>query len=195
MAVATVFDGERSRKSKRPGWLRAALVGAVRGDTPGVRTPPSPPPFIADFGDEKSDGAAGKADAPAGAASATDASTAAAGQAPLSRNAYLRGLEEVIRRTEREEVQETLVSVSPVEVQRLVRKAAKAKARYLAATLDTVEGDSLPDAAAIRALEAARERHEALEAGLQNLLAEMRRGNVDIAGIDDDGAHALNPDY
>ena len=180
MAVATLFDTERNGKGRRSGWLRSMLGGGfgAESDLPRVTAPPRP--SGADTRRTATNGEAREtphADAQAGGAG---------GASPLGRSAYLRGLEEVIRRTEREEVQETLVSVSPAEVQALVRKAAKAKARYLATVLDTVEGESLPDSAAVKSMEAARERHEALEAGLQNLLAEMRRGNVDIQGIDDD---------
>ncbi len=184
MAVATLFDTERNGKSRKQGWLRSMLNGdfGAESDLPRVTAPPRPP----------AEGARRQRTAPGGHAE-TGTETPHAG-APLGRSAYLRGLEEVIRRTEREEVQETLVQVSPAEVQALVRKAAKAKARYLAAVLDTTEGEALPDSAAVKAMEAARERHEALEAGLQNLLAEMRRGNVDIQGIDDDDGHPPSAD-
>lgn len=172
MAVANLFDHEKSRKSNRQGFFRTMLSGEFgpAADIPRVTAPPRP----ASEGSEAPSRNAG-------------AAPERGSTAPLGRSAYLRGLEEVVRRTEREEVQETLVSVSPTEVQKLVRKAAKAKARYLAAVLDTSEGDGLPDSASVKAMESARERHEALETGLQNLLAEMRRGNVDIKGIDDDG--------
>ncbi len=182
MAVATLFDTERNGKSRKQGWFRSMLSGGFGAETdlPRVTAPPRP---AGDAGPETSPGEP----SPGAEQPEADSHPGRASAAPLGRSAYLRGLEEVIRRTEREEVQETLVSVSPAEVQALVRKAAKAKARYLAAVLDTTEGEALPDSAAVKSMEAARERHEALEAGLQNLLAEMRRGNVDIQGIDEDG--------
>jgi hypothetical protein len=176
MAVATLFDSDKDGKSGKSSWVRSMLTGGfgAEADVPRVAAPPRP---AAETQERHHESEAESQPTP----SSTPSS------APLGRSAYLRGLEEVIRRTEREEVQETLVSVSPAEVQTLVRKAAKAKARYLAAVLDTAEGESLPDTAAVKSMEAARERHEALEAGLQNLLAEMRRGSVDIQGIDEDG--------
>jgi hypothetical protein len=174
MAVATLFDSDKGGKSSKNGWVRAMLNGGVgaEADLPRFTMPPKP---AAETEERHHD------------AERHRESQDAPSSAPLGRSAYLRGLEEVIRRTEREEVQETLVSVSPAEVQSLVRKAAKAKARYLAAVLDTAEGESLPDSGAVKSMEAARERHEALETGLQNLLAEMRRGSIDIQGIDEDG--------
>ena len=174
MAVATLFESDRDGKSGKNSWVRSMLNGnfGAEADLPRFTMPPQPAAETQERHHETERRAE---------------SEATPSSSPLGRSAYLRGLEEVIRRTEREEVQETLVSVSPAEVQTLVRKAAKAKARYLAAVLDTAEGDSLPDSAAVKSMEAARERHEALEAGLQNLLAEMRRGSVDIQGIDEDG--------
>jgi len=180
MAVATLFDTDKDGKSGKNSWVRSVLNGGFGADAevPRFTMPPQP---AAETEERHHDTERQRNTEHQRDSQATPAS------APLGRSAYLRGLEEVIRRTEREEVQETLVSVSPAEVQTLVRKAAKAKARYLAAVLDTAEGESLPDSAAVKSMEAARERHEALEAGLQNLLAEMRRGSVDIQGIDEDG--------
>jgi hypothetical protein len=182
MAVATLFETEKTRKPGKQSFFRSMIRGdfGAETDLPRVTAPPRPPQ--------------GENDAPATPNPGSGTEAPSRGSAPLGRNAYLRGLEEVIRRTEREEVQDTLVSVSPTEVQKLVRKAAKAKARYLAAVLDGTDGEGLPDTAAVKSMEMARERHEALEAGLQNLLAEMRRGNVDIQGIDDDAPHP-SPDF
>ncbi len=99
---------------------------------------------------------------------------------------YLRGLETMIRRSDEAQIRQTLVSVSPSEVQALVDKTAKSKARYIAATLDLGNGDSLPDSGAIKMLEAERERHEALDSGLRMLLAELRAGHVKVEGVSND---------
>lgn len=97
--------------------------------------------------------------------------------------AYLRGLEQMIDRTERSHLTETLVEVTPREVQSLIEKSAKAKARYLALALDLADGEGLPEAKQIEALETARSRHEAMQNGLNVLLAELRRGQVRVAGV------------
>lgn len=103
---------------------------------------------------------------------------------------YLRGLELMIKRTERAQISRTLVTVTPKEIQALVEKTAKAKARYLAAALELGEGDVMPDSGDVKTLEAARERHEALEAGLRTLLGELRAGNVEVDGVVHDAAAA-----
>jgi hypothetical protein len=103
---------------------------------------------------------------------------------------YLRGLDMMIRSSERAKISETLVRVSPAEVQGLVDKTARAKARYLAAALDTGNSENMPDSGAVRSLEAERQRHEELEAGLRALLDEMRRGNVQVEGVADEAADA-----
>lgn len=178
MAVATLFDSEKSSRGShgKRNVLRSLLVHGPGGEANAER--PVAPPHAAESGC-----------APEGhgeAQGATDAAPPPRAHDPMTRSSYLRRLEEVIRRTEQAELDETVVEVSPKEVQRLVRKAAKAKARYIAATLDAAEDDKLPDAASIKALQAARERHEAMEAGLQSLLNELRRGNIAVAGIEDD---------
>lgn len=101
---------------------------------------------------------------------------------------YLRGLDMMIRSTERAQINQTLVKVSPHEVQALVEKAAKAKARYLASALDMGGGEGMPDTGATKALEAERQRHEELDAGLRALLDEMRRGNVQVEGVANEAA-------
>lgn len=103
---------------------------------------------------------------------------------------YLRGLELMIKRSERAQISRTLVTVTPKEIQALVEKTAKAKARYLAAALELGEGDAMPDPADVKTLETARERHEALEAGLRTLLGELRAGNVEVDGVVDDAAES-----
>ncbi|MBK1695901.1 hypothetical protein [Rhodovibrio salinarum] len=100
---------------------------------------------------------------------------------------YLHALEQTIQRAERTQIRETLVEVTPREVQRVIEKAAKAKARYLAATLDLAEVDGLPESKQIEMLEAARTRHEAMQAGVRDLMAALRTGHVKVAGVMPDG--------
>ncbi len=101
----------------------------------------------------------------------------------LAMRDYLRGLEQMIQRSEHAQIGETLVEVTPKEVQTLIEKSAKAKARYLAATLDLAEGEGLPEGKQIETLEQARERHDAMQRGLATLLGELRQGNVRVAGV------------
>jgi hypothetical protein len=108
---------------------------------------------------------------------------------------YLRGLETMVGRSDQAQIRQTLVSVSPSEVQALVDKTAKAKARYIAATLDLGNGESLPDSGAIKMLEAERERHEALESGLRMLIAELRAGHVKVDGVSDDATEVWQDEH
>lgn len=182
MSAATLFDPDRL--GRRLNDKRDALLSMLTGgyganeDLPEITAPPRPV----------------KAPAEKTRQGTRDEGTQdGAADGSLSRGHYLRGLEEMIQRTERAEVDRTLGSVSPREVQAIVQKAAKAKARYLAAVLDVGDHDTLPDTADARTLEAARERHEALDAGVRALLAELREGNVKIKGVQDeaDGDEAI----
>jgi hypothetical protein len=92
-------------------------------------------------------------------------------------------LEEAVRRTARERCRETLGTVKPAELQALADKAAKAKARYLAMALDMGEGDALPEAKQIEALDHARKRHEAMQTALDALTDALGRGQMRVATI------------
>ena len=96
---------------------------------------------------------------------------------------YLRGLEQAAERCERTRIRETLVEVTPREINTVIEKAAKAKARYLAAVLDLAEADGLPESKQIEILEAARSRHEAMQAGVNALTAALRSGQIKVAGV------------
>jgi hypothetical protein len=96
---------------------------------------------------------------------------------------YLQALEQTMTRSERTQIRETLVEVTPREIQTVIEKAAKAKARYLAAVLDLAETGALPEAKQIETLETARLRHEAMQAGVKALTTALRAGQVKIAGV------------
>jgi glycerol-3-phosphate O-acyltransferase len=96
---------------------------------------------------------------------------------------YLQALEQTMTRSERTQIRETLVEVTPREIQTVIEKAAKAKARYLAAVLDLAETGALPEAKQIETLETARLRHEAMQAGVAALTTALRAGQVKIAGV------------
>ena len=103
--------------------------------------------------------------------------------AEASLSDYLQALEQTVARSERTQIRETLVEVTPREIQTVIEKAAKAKARYLAAVLDLAEVEALPEAKQIETLETARLRHEAMQAGVQALTTALRAGQVKIAGV------------
>jgi hypothetical protein len=126
------------------------------------------------------------------ASAATHAPTAGPGEPPCL-SAYLQGLERAIERAQRTQIRETLVEVSPREVQRVVEKAAKAKARYLALVLEMAEHDGLPEAKQIETLESARTRHEAMQAGVDALTAALRAGHVRVTGVVPDDWPAADP--
>jgi hypothetical protein len=107
------------------------------------------------------------------------------GEATLSD--YLQALSQATARHERTQIRDTLVEVTPREIQTVIEKAAKAKARYLAAVLDLAEVEALPEAKQIETLETARLRHEAMQAGVQALTAAINAGHVKIAGVMPDG--------
>ncbi len=96
---------------------------------------------------------------------------------------YLRGLEQAAERCERTQIRETLVEVTPREIHTVIEKAAKAKARYLTAVLDLAEADGLPESKQIEILEAARARHEAMQAGVNALTTALRAGQIKVAGV------------
>jgi hypothetical protein len=96
---------------------------------------------------------------------------------------FLSALERTRARCERSQIQDTLVEVTPREVQTVIDKAAKAKARYLAAVLELAEHDALPDSKQIETLETERTRHEAMQAGVTSLLAALRAGHVQVRGV------------
>jgi len=127
-------------------------------------------PFADLFAGEEGDGPAAAAPlpSPAGAPRLSD---------------YLDGLARAAERSECTQIRETLVEVTPREVQRVIEKAAKAKARYLAAVLDLAEAGALPEAKQLETLETARARHEAMQAGVAALTAALRAGQVKVAGV------------
>lgn len=96
---------------------------------------------------------------------------------------YLQALQQTVERSERTQIRETLVEVTPREIQTVIEKAAKAKARYLAAVLDLAEVEMLPEAKQIETLETARARHEAMQAGVSALTAALRAGQIKVAGV------------
>jgi hypothetical protein len=101
----------------------------------------------------------------------------------LSMRDYLRGLDRLIQQADQAQIGQTLVEVTPKEIQVLVEKTAKAKARYLAETLDLAEGETLPEAKHMDALAQSRARMEEMQAGLETLLNELRHGRIKVAGV------------
>lgn len=153
MTAATIFDGGRAGGRRRP--FADLFAGS----------------------DSESD-----SDRPAARpGSASDPAVARVGEPGLSD--YLYALDETVARSERTQIRETLVEVTPREIQTVIEKAAKAKARYLAAVLDLAETGALPEAKQIETLETARARHEAMQAGVAALTAALRAGQVKIAGV------------
>lgn len=132
-------------------------------------------PFADLFAGTDGDGPAAPATTP------TDPAFERVGEPRLSD--YLYALDETVARSERTQIRETLVEVTPREIQTVIEKAAKAKARYLAAVLDLAETGALPEAKQIETLETARARHEALQAGVAALTAALRAGQVKVAGV------------
>lgn len=153
MSAATLFDGGKLAGPNAPAPKRGGLVSFLAGGFGAAQEVPQ----------------------------ARQVPPPHAGQ--LAMRDYVRGLERMIQRTEHAQIAETLVEVTPKEIQTLVEKSAKAKARYLAAALELAEGDGLPEGKQIETLEQARQRHEAMQQGLGALMDELRRGNVRVDGV------------
>lgn len=165
MSVATLFQMDRGNGNDKQ--------GKAPGDSPGARLKAL-----------VSSGFGASGEVPEAAAQPRPSVRRSNGE--MSLRDYLRGLESMIRRSDQAQIRQTLMSVSPAEIQALVDKTAKAKARYVAATLDLANSDNLPDSGAIKMLEAERERHAALESGLRTLVSELRAGHVKVEGVSDD---------
>lgn len=154
MTAATIFDGGREQGRRRP---FADLFAGSESERPA---------------------------APARLQTSTShTATGEARNGEPTLSDYLHALEQTVERSERTQIRETLVEVTPREIQKVVEKAAKAKARYLAAVLDLAEVEALPEARQIETLETARTRHEAMQAGVNALTAALRAGQVNVADV------------
>lgn len=86
-----------------------------------------------------------------------------------------------MRRTERERCRETLGTVEPAEPQALADKAATTKARDLATALDVGDGDVLPEAKQIEALDPVHKRCAAMQTALDVPIEAFGRGHMHAA--------------
>ncbi|MBK1667903.1 hypothetical protein CKO28_07625 [Rhodovibrio sodomensis] len=162
MTAATIFDGGRANGRRRP---FADLFAGSEHERSAAPT---------------MDGTGGtRADA---SRSGTTGTQRAYPNAP-SLSDYLHALDQTAARSERTQIRETLVEVTPREIQTVIEKAAKAKARYLAAVLDLAEVEALPEAKQIETLETARARHEAMQAGVAALTTALRAGQIKVADV------------
>lgn len=159
MTAATIFDGGRRRPF-------ADLFAGSESEAPAPSRQPTRP--AEPLGRPTGTGEPGFGEAKFGEARLSD---------------YLQALEQSMIRSECTQIRETLVEVTPREIQTVIEKAAKAKARYLAAVLDLAEAEALPEAKQIETLETARLRHEAMQAGVTALTTALRAGQVKIAGV------------
>ncbi len=100
----------------------------------------------------------------------------------LSSGAFIEELDVLEASVDREEAMEALVSLSQAEVRGVIRLAAKAKARYLAALVDLSQRTVRPDHA-VGDLRNLRERCEELSTGVARLKSMILNGDVQVQGI------------
>ena len=100
----------------------------------------------------------------------------------LSSGAFVEELDSLTQSVEREETMEALVALDQGEVRALIRKAAKAKGRYLAALVDASDRDLQSDQTILR-LGRLRNRQEELSRGVALVKSLILSGEILIQGV------------
>src|SRR3546814_1899055 len=91
---------------------------------------------------------------------------------PVSAGAFVEQIEETIQEQSKREIMSVLVHLKQSEIRALVRRAAHAKGRYLAALMELPRSQS-SHKTAVAELTLARREYEELEKGLE-ILRELR---------------------
>jgi hypothetical protein len=101
---------------------------------------------------------------------------------PVSAGAFVEQIEETIQAQSKREIMSVLVHLKQSEVRALVRRAAHAKGRYLAALMELPRSQSNRKTA-IEELTLARREYEELETGLQILRQLILDNDVQVGGV------------
>jgi hypothetical protein len=101
---------------------------------------------------------------------------------PLSAGAFVEHIDDTIQEQSKREIMSVLVHLKQNEIRALVRKAAHAKGRYLAALMEMPRSQSSRKTA-IEELSLARQEYEELEKGLEVLRQLILDNDVQIGGV------------
>ena len=101
---------------------------------------------------------------------------------PVSAGAFVDQIEETIQEQSKREIMSVLVHLKQSEVRALVRRAAHAKGRYLAALMELPRSQSSRKTV-IEELVLARQEYEELEKGLQILRQLVLDNDVQVGGV------------
>jgi len=101
---------------------------------------------------------------------------------PVSAGAFVEQIEESIQEHSKREIMSVLVHLKQNEIKALVRRAAHAKGRYLAALVD-MPRSQCSRKTAIEELTLARQEYEELEKGLEILRQLILDNDVQINGV------------
>ncbi len=101
---------------------------------------------------------------------------------PLSAGAFVEQIEDTIQEHSKREIMSVLVHLKQSEVRALVRRAAHAKGRYLAALME-MPRTQCSRKTAVEELALARQEYEELEKGLEMLRQLILDNDVQINGV------------
>lgn len=101
---------------------------------------------------------------------------------PVSAGAFVEQIEETIQEQSKREIMSVLVHLKQSEIRALVRRAAHAKGRYLAALME-LPRSQCSRKTAIEELALARQEYEELEKGLEVLRQLILDNDVQINGV------------
>ena len=101
---------------------------------------------------------------------------------PVSAGAFVEQIEETIQEQSKREIMSVLVHLKQSEIRALVRRAAHAKGRYLAALME-LPRSQCSRKTAIEELTLARQEYEELEKGLEVLRQLILDNDVQITGV------------
>jgi hypothetical protein len=101
---------------------------------------------------------------------------------PVSAGAFVEQIEETIQEQSKREIMSVLVHLKQSEIRALVRRAAHAKGRYLAALME-LPRSQCSRRTAIDELALARQEYEELEKGLEVLRQLILDNDVQITGV------------
>lgn len=101
---------------------------------------------------------------------------------PLSAGAFVEQIEDTIQEQSKREIMSVLVHLKQSEIRALVRRAAYAKGRYLAALME-LPRSQCSRKTAVEGLALARQEYEELEKGLQILRQLILDNDVQVGGV------------
>ena len=101
---------------------------------------------------------------------------------PLSAGAFVEHIEDSIQEQSKREIMSVLVQLKQSEIRALVRRAAHAKGRYLAALME-MPRTQCSRKTAVEELALARQEYEELEKGLELLRQLILDNDVQISGV------------